>query len=163
MATQATSYYGRIDRAETTGHGAARAWKNRHNPYSLRALPNEDVYLFRKTIDNSRVVREADPQARWRCWKLMITTCLATLALMCLLWPNVHMLLVGYQIEALKQQAQLLQLQQSELELEEARLMNPERLEELARIQQFVDPEPGQVVHLNPRADGALAHNIPAR
>ena len=28
----------------------------RQNPNRLRAMPNEDLYLFRKRIDNSRVV-----------------------------------------------------------------------------------------------------------
>ena len=38
----------------------------------LRALPNEDVYLFTKRIDNSRVVRQADPRARARDWKFSV-------------------------------------------------------------------------------------------
>jgi hypothetical protein len=44
------------------------------------------------------------------------------------------------------------------LELEEAALLNPARLEELARIQQFVDPPAARVIYLDPKA-GSLALN----
>ena len=35
---------------------------------TLRALPNEDVYFYSKRIDNSRIVREDNPQARGEFW-----------------------------------------------------------------------------------------------
>jgi hypothetical protein len=34
----------------------------------VRAFANEDIYFFVKRIDNSRVVRQADPMARGICW-----------------------------------------------------------------------------------------------
>ena len=37
----------------------------------VRALPNEDVCLWIKTIDNSRVVRHADPKVRNACWRFI--------------------------------------------------------------------------------------------
>ena len=36
------------------------------NPFQLRALPQEDVFFYCKKIDNSRLVREADPQVARR-------------------------------------------------------------------------------------------------
>ena len=36
------------------------------DPFQLRALPQEDVFFYCKKIDNSRLVREADPQAARR-------------------------------------------------------------------------------------------------
>ena len=36
------------------------------DPFQLRALPHEDVFLYSKQIDNSRLVREADPKCARR-------------------------------------------------------------------------------------------------
>ena len=38
---------------------------------ALRSFANEDIYFFVKRIDNTRVVREADPEARKACWQLI--------------------------------------------------------------------------------------------
>jgi hypothetical protein len=35
--------------------------------YYLRPLPNEDLHVFTKEIDNSRLVRQADPRATSEC------------------------------------------------------------------------------------------------
>jgi cell division protein FtsL len=163
MATQATFYsrFGLIAESGTIPLPAVR--REQPDLFRLRPLPNEDVYFYRKVIDNSRVVRQADPQARTRCWRYIVTSCMATLLLIGLLWPSVYGILAGYQIESLKQEQQQLVEKHSELELQEAALVSPERLEELARIQKFIDPAPQQVVYLNPKADGSLALNVPSR
>ena len=44
--------------------------------------------------------------------------------------------------------------------LEEARLLSPDRLEQLARELQLVNPDPKRVLTLNPKADSALALNV---
>lgn len=160
MATQAT-FYGRLGAvAESTVRTPRVRRASWGDAYRLRALPNEDVYFYRKAIDNSRLVRQANPQVRARCWRLIATTCVATLLLIAALWPKAYSVLAGYQVESLKQEQQKLLIERSALELEEARLLSPERLEELARIQEFIDPAPAQVVYLNPRADGSLALNL---
>ena len=41
------------------------------DPFQVPQFPNEDVYLYVKHIDNSRVLREADPAARKTCWRLI--------------------------------------------------------------------------------------------
>lgn len=66
----------------------------------------------------------------------------------------------GYQLQALKLERQRLMDERSTLEVEEAVLLSPERLEKLARAQKLLEPAPGQVVHLDPRADGSLALNF---
>lgn len=160
MAAQATYYagYGTAGRDETAA--TERAYRERNDPYLLREFPNEAVCFYRKPIDNSRVVREADPRARARCWRLIVTTCVATVALLAVFWPNVSGMLAGYEIESLKQEQQRLMTERTALELEEAHLLSPARLEELAQAQEFIDPSPGQIVYLNPKADGSLALNI---
>jgi hypothetical protein len=163
MATQATSY-DRFEAAAELEVGARqRPRKEKDDPYRLRPLPNESIYFYRKTIDNSRVVRQADPQARSRCWRWIATATASTMFLFALLWPNVCGLLAGYQIESLKAEQQRLLAQRAELEVAEARLLSPERLERMAQTQEFIDPAPEQVVFLQPKADGALALNLPAK
>lgn len=163
MATQA-GLYGRLE-------AEAGMWEDtrgtdrpeRADPRRLRPFPNERIYFYRKAIDNSSVVRQADPRANSRCWRWIATTCAGTLVLTALLWPSAYERLAGYQIEDLKVEQQKLLAQRSALEVQEAQLLSPERLEELARTQQFVDPGPEQVVFLQPKADGALALNVPAK
>ena len=59
----------------TTPHASAGAARPRilgnEDRYEVPAFPNEDVYLYVKHIDNSRVLREADPAARAICWRLI--------------------------------------------------------------------------------------------
>ncbi len=49
--------------------------------------------------------------------------------------------------------------QQASLELQEAKLVSPERMAELARVQQFIDPEPQKVVYLDSKDGSSLALN----
>lgn len=125
----------------------------------VRAFPNEDVYFFVKWIDNAHVVREADPRARGICWKLIGSVAAAVVLLIGVLLPSAYSLLAGYQIQSLRQEAQRLATEQASLELQEARLLSPARMEELARTQQFVDPAPQKVVYLESRNGGSLAMN----
>ena len=70
MATLAT-YFRRPEMmvyAETQAPTHAAAVRVEASPYVLRSLPYEDVFFFSKKIDNSRVVKEADPRARGACW-----------------------------------------------------------------------------------------------
>ena len=159
MATQA-KVYGPFPESVGRAESAAESRRMAGDIYRLRKLANEDVYFFRKAIDNSRIVRQADPRGWGRCWRLMATTAAAMLVILGLFWPNIDGMLAGYELESLKQQQQRMTAERTALELEEARMLSPERLEELARIQEFIDPAPAQVVYLNPKADGSLALNV---
>lgn len=158
MATLATLY----DRMASV----ARLWESEretggtsYESYVLRAIPNEDVGLYVKRIDNSQVAREADPQARSTCWRSIGVACAAAVMLIALLLPGAYGLLAGYQIERLKKEnAELLTIERS-LEIEEARLLSPKRLEELAKLQDLVDPAPDKVVYLEGKPDGTVAMN----
>jgi len=157
MATQASSFE-RFATGAGWGEPAAQAGRGQEaDSHRLRPVPNEEIYFFRKAIDNSGVLRQGDPQSRARCWRWIATTAAGTMLLAALLWPNVYGMVAGYQIEALKIRQQRLIAERSELEVQEARLLSPERLEELARAQDFIDPAPTQVVHLAPQPDGSLA------
>jgi hypothetical protein len=127
------------------------------DPYQLRALPLEDVFFHCKRIDNSRLVREPDPQARGACWSTIGAACLVVALLGSVLAPSVAGTLAGYRLEALRAEERRLVDERRVLELEEARLLSPERLEELARQRGLVTPAPGQVIHLDGRGDGTVA------
>lgn len=124
----------------------------------VRAFANEDILFYIKQIDNSHVVREADPAARGRCWKLIGSAVGAAILLICVLLPSAYGLLAGYQIQALRVEGQRLAADQASLELQEARMLSPARIEQLASEQQFVDPAPQSVVYLDSQ-QGSLAMN----
>jgi hypothetical protein len=125
----------------------------------LRCFPGEDIYFFTKRIDNSRVVRQADPKAGGVCWKMIGSVGVAAMLLIGVLLPSAYGLLAGYQLQSLKEEATRLSSQQASLEMQEAQLLSPARMEELARMQQFIDPEPQKVVYLDSKDGSAVALN----
>ena len=155
MATLATVlgkvFENGIDRAGTPHIADASA--------PVRPFANEDILFHVKRIDNSRVVRAADPQARQDCWKMIGSVVAAAVLLVAVLLPGAYSLLAGYQIQALRQDAHKLANEQASLELQEAELLSPARMEELARTQQFVDPAPQKVVYLDGQGDAQVAQN----
>src|SRR5437899_621906 len=69
------------------------------DPYALRALPHEDILLFCKKIDNSRLVREADPKARGTCWTVIGAACVVLFIVTSASAPYVASTLAGYKLE----------------------------------------------------------------
>lgn len=127
--------------------------------FKLRSLPNEDVYFFVKRIDNSRVVRQADPGASAKSWKVLGASCASAAMLIGMLLPSAYGLLASYQLHNLQAENQRLNTDRGKLDLEEAKLVSPERLARLAVDQEFVDPKSGNVIYLAPTNEGSLALN----
>ena len=127
------------------------------DPYQLRALPNEDVFFYCKKIDNSRLVREADPKARGACWGAIGAACLVVALLTSTFFPIVATTLCGYKLEALRVEERHLLAERLNLDLQEAELLSPARLDKLAKENNLVTPSPDQVVHLNAKSDDAVA------
>jgi hypothetical protein len=125
----------------------------------LRAFANEDIYFYVKRHDNSRVVRQADPKAGRTCWRLIGSVAAAAVLLVGVLLPSAYGLLAGYQIQNLKNEAKRLEVERAALELDEARLVSPERMERLALEQQFSDPGAQKVVFLESRDASSVAMN----
>jgi hypothetical protein len=140
-----------MERASETARGMDSSTR-------LRPFANEDILFFVKRIDNSRVVRAADPAARGRCWRLIGSVVGAAVLLIGVLLPSSYGLMAGYSIESLRREGQRLDAAQASLELREAQLLSPARIEELARQQQFVEPAPAKVLYLD-GAQGSLAMN----
>jgi len=159
MATLAT-FFKRSETETASANRVRPGLRVEPDPYRLRVLPNEDVFFYCKKIDNSRLVREADPRARKECWSTIGAACAVVALLTTILMPGVAGTMAGYKIQELKAEEQRLLDERRVLELEEARLLSPARLQELAQHQQFVAPAPGQVIHLDPKGDGSLALNV---
>src|SRR5262245_28971020 len=131
MATLANIFNNFIGAGSVAEAAAGAATREVKDAYTLRQLPNEDVYFFTKRIDNSRVVRQADPRARAREWKMVGGATFAALSLIAMLLPSAYGLMAGYQLNNLQQEQQRLVTDRARLELEEARLISAERLQEL--------------------------------
>jgi hypothetical protein len=160
MATLATI----LRKFETVSAAPPRMQAARPNLYLLRPLPNEDIYFYTKRVDNSRLVREADPKAKSECWSTIGAVCAVAVMLITSLAPKVAGITAGYQIQALKQERQHLLDERRGLEVTEARLLGPERLEQLAKDQRMVSPKPEQVVTLNIKAsEGTVAYNVTSK
>ena len=143
--------------------GAREYFNDEADLYRLRPLPCEDVYFFAKKIDNSRLVRQADPLARRKCWRAVSVSMLAAVFVMILLLPDALGMMAGYQLHSLEREHERLAREKATLELQEASLLSPQRLQELARELRLVDPDPNHVVFLNPAADGSVALNVAAK
>ena len=125
--------------------------------YRLRPLPNEHIHIFYKNIDNGHVRREVDKRSQSLGWKSIGGGGLAALLAIALLVPLSLTIQASYQLNALKVERQSYQHELAELELEQASILSLDKLEKLARLQKFIDPEPGKVIYLNPPSDAAYA------
>jgi len=103
------------------------------------------------------VLRESDPAARRVCWRLIGSSFAIAVVVIGLLLPTLYGLIAGYRMEALRQERQRLDLDRASLELQEAKLLSPARLEELAKMQQFIDPAAQKVVYLDSKSEQKLA------
>jgi cell division protein FtsL len=147
-----------LDRFTTHGVDGRPHYLGNEDPFEVPAFPNEDVYFYVKHIDNSRVLREADPAARQICWRVIGSSFAFAVVVIALLLPSLNRLMAGYKMEALRQERQRLELDRASLELAETKLLSPARLEQLARMQRFVDPAPEAVVYLDAnKSDQILA------
>src|SRR3974390_1365538 len=95
---------------------------------TLRALPQEDVFLYCKKIDNSRLVREPDPKAGGACWSLIGAACLAALLLTPVGTVKVSTTMNGYKHEELRAEERRVLDEGGAIDLQEAELLSPERL-----------------------------------
>ena len=127
------------------------------DPFQLRALPHEHLFLYNKRIDNSRLVREPDPKSRGACWSAIGAACVLALLLTSAFAPSVATTIAGYKLEALRIEERRLLEEHRGLEVQEAELLSPARLDQLARENNLVAPSSGQVFRLEGKPQGAVA------
>lgn len=153
MATIATKFSGFFSQSSEQAQApVARETRGR-----IRAFPNEDIYFHVKHIDNSSVIRQADPAQDRASLKMIAATGMAAALLIGVLMPKGYGVLAGYQLQTLRAEQEKLLNEQAILEARESSLMNPERMQVLAKQQQFVDPAPESIVYLDGQADGEVA------
>ncbi|MFN7922107.1 MAG: hypothetical protein U0Q16_18540 [Bryobacteraceae bacterium] len=150
MATMAA--YPRPEHQEWGGDDLASVRKlSPEDPeaYRIRPFPNEDVVFWRKIeIDNSRVVRQADPGVAEKCWRFFSIMAIFVVLVVGLLMPNAVALRNSMQKARLETRHQELLKERKLLRVREGELTRQDRLEALARQYGMQDAKPSQVVNL---------------
>jgi len=132
--------------------GASVAERNREMFEQQRARrrgPTPEMF-FAKHIDNSRIVKADDPERRKEMRSFTIAMTMFFLLTMVYVWQHFSAIEVGYRVEAQKTQVEQLQEKNRQLELSEAQLSDPNRIDKIAKRLGLDTPQPGQVV----RPDG---------
>jgi cell division protein FtsL len=115
-------------------------------------LGTPEIY-FRKSIDNSRLVKVEDPR-RGREMKFFgFALCCLFLLVMGYALQHFRAIEYGYKIEALRSQRDGMVEMNRALRLEEASLRDPERIDVMARRLGMQSPQPGQVMRMDASAD----------
>jgi hypothetical protein len=118
------------------------------------------VFFYTKKIDNSRLIRQADPGASDECWSAVGAGALLLMLGVSIVAPHVALVRAGYQLEAAKTERQTLLDQRRALEVREAVLLSPARLNDIAKAHAFSSPLSSQIAHLEGRGSkGNLASN----
>jgi cell division protein FtsL len=117
-------------------------------------LGTPEIY-FRKTIDNSRLVKVEDPRRAREMKQFAFALCCLFLLVMGYALQHFRAIEYGYKIETLRSQRDGLTEMNRALRLEEASLRDPERIDVMARKLGMQSPQPGQVVRMDADVDGA--------
>jgi cell division protein FtsL len=112
-------------------------------------------FYFPKSIDNSRLVKAADP-VRVREMRIF-SMAAAVLFLLVMVYGLQHFYAIegGYRVESEKQMCDQLREENRQLRLSEAQLSQPGRIDQMARQLGLAEPQPGQVIHPDARPDAS--------
>ena len=117
-------------------------------------LGTPEIY-FRKTIDNSRLVKVEDPRRAREMRFFGMALCCLFLLVMGYALQHFRAIEYGYKIEILRSQREELTNMNRALRLEEASLRDPERIDGMARKLGLQSPQPGQVLRLDANTDAS--------
>lgn len=111
-----------------------------------RGVRTPEVHFSRR-IDNSRLVKAADP-VRTREMRLFCAAMTILFSLV-MVYGLQHFSAIesGYRVESEKQTLDQMREDNRQLRLAEAQLSEPGRIDRLAREMGLVEPQPGQVIH----------------
>ena len=115
-------------------------------------LGTPEIY-FRKTIDNSRLVKVEDPRREREMRVFGFALCCLFLLVMGYALQHFRAIEYGYKIETLRVQRDGLAGMNQALRLEEASLRDPERIDAVARKLGLQSPDPGQVIRMDSASD----------
>ena len=111
-----------------------------------------EIY-FPKEIDNSRLIKVADPQHQREMKHFTMALIVLFAVVMVYAWQHFSAIEYGYRIEALKSRRDALVEMNRALRLEQASLRDPERIDALARRMGLQTPEAGQVMRMEGAPD----------
>jgi cell division protein FtsL len=117
-------------------------------------LGTPEIY-FRKSIDNSRLVKVEDPRREREMKQFGLALCCLFLLVMGYAVQHFRAIEYGYKIEGLRSQREDLTNMNRALRLEEASLRDPERIDAMARKLGLQSPQPGQVQRMDATTDAA--------
>jgi cell division protein FtsL len=108
-------------------------------------MPGAPEIYFSKVIDNSRLVKVADPRRRREMQ--VFAAALAVLLALVMVYLGQHFSAIdyGYKIEQLRSERDALSEANRALKLEEASLRDPGRIDALAKTMGLQTPQAGQV------------------
>ena len=110
-----------------------------------RRGPTPEIF-FTKHLDNTRLVKEDDPERRKEVRSFTIAMSILFLLTMTYVWQHFSSIELGYSIESQKIQVDHLREQNRQLRLTEAQLADPDRIDRIAKQLGLDMPQPGQVV-----------------
>jgi hypothetical protein len=145
--------------ASNSKFGAQSRKRSEADRFHLRPMPNEDIHVFVKKIDNTRVVREQDPKANASAWRTISMAGVFALVVVGLIVPIANSYLAGYTVTEIEKQNSQLESQLARLSVREAELTSVEALARAAKNQKYLDPSPETMVVLNETRSGAVALN----
>src|SRR2546430_5429891 len=111
-------------------------------------LGTPEIY-FRKTIDNSRLVKLEDPRRAREMKQFSFALCCLFLLVMGYALQHFRAIEYGYKIETLRAQRDGLTEMNRALRLEEASLRDPERIDVMAKKLGMQSPQAGQVIRMD--------------
>src|SRR5450759_3260855 len=117
-------------------------------------LGTPEIY-FRKTIDNSRLVKVEDPRRAHEMKFFGVALCCLFLLVMGYALQHFRAIEYGYKIEQLRSDRDSLREMNRALRLEEASLRDPERIDVMAHKLGLQSPQPGQVLRRDVASDAA--------
>jgi cell division protein FtsL len=124
-----------------------------------RYMPGAPEIYFRKTIDNSRLVRAVDQERKRELHMFTFTVAICFLMAVFYICQHCRSIQCGYQIEELRANRDQMAEVNRTLKLEEATLKEPGRIDALARGMGMALPMVGQVQRMDQA--GALDSGAP--
>lgn len=110
-----------------------------------RRGPTPEIFLT-KHLDNTRLVKEDDPERRKEVRSFTIAMTFLFLLTMTYVWQHFSSIELGYSIETQKSQVDHLREENRQLRLTEAQLSDPDRIDRIAKQLGLDMPQPGQVI-----------------
>jgi cell division protein FtsL len=153
MATMAIGHeVGRLEHERPAAAAKSRnmsiAQRNRELFEAQRARrrgPTPEMF-FTKHLDNTRLVKADDPQRRRDMRMFTAVMTMFFVLTMVYVWQHFSAIKLGYDVEARKQVVEQLREDNRELQLQDAQMREPGRIDHIAKELGLDEPLPGQVV-----------------